>query len=157
MNEKTFRRFIQQVRKVRRLVSEAPEQMELTFRLEIAEDVARGELVDREDPAKIRLAVLTRPLIQTSSEIALDHVWAAMRQTLHLDPNFVSEVERVRERVRLGSTRVILNGTDIPAERLYRALADGEFFQKTPEFTALRESLSVGPGLERLWMHFYAY
>ncbi|MCM2316692.1 MAG: HNH endonuclease [Thermoanaerobaculia bacterium] len=157
MNEQTFRRFIQQVRKVRLLIGEAPEQMELTFRLEIAEGVAKGELVDRETPEKVRLAVLTRPLIHTNSPIAIDHVWVAMKQSLPLDPGFVSDVERVRERVRLGSTRVILNGTEIPAERLYRALADGEFFQKSSEYVALREALSVGPGLERLWMHFYSY
>ncbi|MGK2858196.1 MAG: HNH endonuclease [Thermoanaerobaculia bacterium] len=155
--DKRLLSFVRQVRKVRRLVAEHPDEMTLTFRLEVNHGQVHAETVGKDSPSKIRLAVLTRPLVHPESDISVARVWEDMKTCLPVDPVFVSDIEAAIARATTGSAEVLLNGERIPAAQLYAALAEGEFFQESPQASELRRALSIGPGREKLWMHFYSY
>src|ERR1043166_2130998 len=129
-SEKTFRAFRRQVLKVRQAIKEMPEGASLSyhFRFEAGQE-PHSSFDGPEEAAKVRVAVLMRPLLDPKSIIECRRVWELVKGHRDIDQVLVSQIDGAFERVEVGGG-IAFNFNQKPTSQreIYEIFASGEFF-----------------------------
>lgn len=149
---------------MRQAIKKMPKGASLTydFRFEAGQQ-PHSSFDGPEEAAKVRVAVLMRPLLDPESFIECRRVWELVKEHRDIDQVLVRKIEGAFERVeaggRIADGRIAFNINQKPTTQreIYEIFASGEFFHDFTEAQQMLKALRFGPMTEMLWFFFYNY
>src|SRR5882672_10403974 len=143
---KTERAFRRQVLKVRKALKDVPDDSRLEYRMKVEDGRLTVSTFDKpEEPSKVRVAVLMRPLIDPDSHIECRRVWNLIKGTRCLEKEIVTNIEQSFKAVEEGAISVTVNQRPMKQKDIYETFAASEFFNQRRDAVEMLKALKFGP------------
>lgn len=133
-----------------------------SFRFEMKFDPtssqAKNETPDKRETT--RFVVLMRRFINPLESIYYANVWGFLRERFasEIPAETVEKVEKFIEQMNKGYGEINYNGEVLTGEKIYRLIAEADYFAEDEEFLNQLKGITSVPIMgPLLWQYFYAY